>query len=350
MEMPIPSIYVIEIDDGQYELIDGLQRISSYLSFRGFFNEISNGQECETFINKSVNYESDNEEIYEVFDDDCSSSLTNLSSFALNGCDIITELNGLKFDELQAALQIKLKRAYIRMEVLRKGINPELKYHMFKRLNTGGEKLSYQEIRNCTIRLINNKFINYIISLKSLPSFKNTIKKVSTLRIQKKFDEELVLRFFAFKNDTSNFKHDTDEFLTSYMEKVSMADDETYGNDFFDYEKEHAIFEKTFSFLDKACGDTVFSSTNKKSNKETVSFIGFNVYLFESITVGIQSHLDELCSNDKYLDIFKQKITELKSNKNFRNSTIGGGKNSSGYLKTRIDLVNKIVEDIINGI
>ena len=35
LEMPIPPIYVIEEDDGRYLLIDGLQRISSYLHPRG---------------------------------------------------------------------------------------------------------------------------------------------------------------------------------------------------------------------------------------------------------------------------------------------------------------------------
>lgn len=35
LEMPVPPIFVIETDDGVYELIDGLQRISSYLHFRG---------------------------------------------------------------------------------------------------------------------------------------------------------------------------------------------------------------------------------------------------------------------------------------------------------------------------
>lgn len=34
LEMPIPPIYVIEEDDGRYLLIDGLQRISSYLHLR----------------------------------------------------------------------------------------------------------------------------------------------------------------------------------------------------------------------------------------------------------------------------------------------------------------------------
>ncbi|BBK23104.1 hypothetical protein Aargi30884_20070 [Amedibacterium intestinale] len=44
LEMPVPPTFVIETEEGVYELIDGLQRISSYLHFRGekLSNEKSN--------------------------------------------------------------------------------------------------------------------------------------------------------------------------------------------------------------------------------------------------------------------------------------------------------------------
>ena len=46
-------------------------------------------------------------------------------------------------------------RSFIQSEI-------SLKYHMFKRLNTGGELLSAQEIRNCTIRLLGSKGIDFL--------------------------------------------------------------------------------------------------------------------------------------------------------------------------------------------
>ena len=140
LEMPIPPIYVIEIDDGKYELIDGLQRISTYLSFRGILK-------IDESNNNIIDDTDNDEDIYEENNDEA--MLNN--GFELTGCDIVQELNGIKYNDLPAALKIKAKRSFVRMEVLRKGINPEMKYHMFKRLNTGGEKLSPQEIRNCSL-------------------------------------------------------------------------------------------------------------------------------------------------------------------------------------------------------
>lgn len=334
MEMPVPSIYVIELDDGKYELIDGLQRISSYLSYRGFLKMITNE---DIALN-----ESEDDDIQEdVFEDETNETLLT-SGFGLNGCDIIPELNGLTYDDLQAAMQIKLKRAYVRLEVLRKGINPEMKYHMFKRLNTGGEKLSPQEIRNCTIRLIDSKFINFIKELKTDIHFRNTTNRIGNSRIQKRFDEELVLRFFAFKNASSDYKHDIDEFLTDYMESVSLNDikDESI----FDYESERQIFKKTFEFLDEAYGNTVFSTINPKTKSPGV----FNVYLFESITTGIQDRLNESSIDKNKILKFRNLLDDLKVDSEFRSATVGGGKNFAAPMNVRLLKVKSMMDVLAN--
>ena len=112
LEMPVPPIFVIETSDNVYELIDGLQRISSYLHFRGI--TIKDG------------YKNDNDFL------------------KLEGCDIIKDINGLTYNDLPKPIQIKMKRNFIRVEVLRKQSDQMLRYHMFKRLNTGGENLSRQ--------------------------------------------------------------------------------------------------------------------------------------------------------------------------------------------------------------
>jgi uncharacterized protein with ParB-like and HNH nuclease domain len=125
LEMPVPPIYVIEEEDGKYLLIDGLQRISSYLHLRGALEA--------THLDPPIRLG---------------------EKLVLKDCDIVKELNGKTFDDLGTALQIRLKRAFVRVEVVRKGSNPHFKYYMFKRLNTGGQLLTEQQIRNCTIRLL----------------------------------------------------------------------------------------------------------------------------------------------------------------------------------------------------
>lgn len=164
LEMPIPPIFVIEEESGKYELIDGLQRISSYFHFRGHLSaphlNIQPGKKL-----------------------------------TLSDCDIILELNGLTVDEIPEAMLIRLKRMFIRVEVIRRESDRRLRYHMFKRLNTGGETLSEQEIRNCTIRLLDDRFNNFIIELSRFPDFAACIDNISEQQKFQFFDQELVLRF-----------------------------------------------------------------------------------------------------------------------------------------------------------
>lgn len=330
LEMPIPPIYAIEIDDGKYELIDGLQRISSYLSFRGLLKESSISSMMENTLEQ--NTENDAEDSY---GEDSIMQISN--GFPLRGCDIIPELNGCTYEDLPATLKIRIKRSFVRMEVLRKGINPAMKYHMFKRLNTGGEKLSAQEIRNCSIRLIDDKFIDFINNLANDSNFRSTLKYVSKNQLNKKFAEELILRFFAFKNNSSDFVHDIDEFLTSYMEKVSFNDIEN--NPIFDYRGEEEIFRDTFDWLNQSMGEIAFSVYKGTSKKLT----GFNVYQYEAITTGIQSIYSKLKNRTYSIEKLKERLTFAKHDDELRKATIGGGKNSSGVFKIRYNRIVKIL-------
>ena len=198
---------------------------------------------------------------------------------------------------------------------------------MFKRLNTGGARLSDQEIRNCTIRLLGNKFNDFIIELSQTDSFKSCIANVSDEKIFQKFDQELVLRFFAFKNWTNNFKHDLDNFMTDYMEGV------TTGELAFDYTQEKQTFERTFLLLSRALGDQAFSSMNKKGNLVA----RFMAYHYEAFTVGIQTHLDNLeKKTDQELEAL---LKEIKGKQKFIEMTTGGGKNYLIQLLNRINFV-----------
>lgn len=168
LEMPVPPIFFIEREEGIYELIDGLQRISSYLHFRGRHEMRKNDD--GTF-----------------------------KQLELSDCDIVPELNGYTYDDLPKAMAIKLKRNFIRVEILRKESDQRLRYYMFKRLNTGGENLKPQEIRNSTIKLLNDDFNQFIISMSKINSFQRCIDNISDEKKEQRYDQELVLRFLLLK-------------------------------------------------------------------------------------------------------------------------------------------------------
>lgn len=315
LEMPVPPIYVVEIEDNKKLLIDGLQRLSSYLHFRGELN----APEEPVCINKG-------------------------EKLILTDCDIIESLNGKTYDDLGTALQIKLKRSFVRVEVVRKSSNHKFKYHMFKRLNTGGTLLTDQQMRNCTIRLLDNKFNDFIIALSKNENFKITTENLTQEQIFGAYDQELVLRFFTFLNNRDAFKHDIRDFMTEYMEQVSDPDH----NREFDFTIQDQIFKKTFEILAKVLGNQSFSRANITRTKLASMFI---VYQFESFALGIQEHLEALdISTEEKCEQLKTFFTEIKLDENYINLTTGGGKNTPNALNARVNFVSdKIRGFLING-
>lgn len=307
LEMPVPPIYVVEEEDNKKLLIDGLQRLSSYLHFRGMLDAPH-----------------------------LKPPLQNGDKLVLQDCDIIKSLNGKTYDNLGTALQIKLKRSFVRVEVVRKGSNPKFKYYMFKRLNTGGAALTDQQLRNCTIRLLDPVFNDFIMKLADQnQDFKTCISTISEEQTYGAYDKELVLRFFALKNWLPQFKHDVADFMTDYMEAVSDPDN----TEPFDYPKEEDIFARTFAILAKALDDKAFSRANK--NKDDL-IRAFGIYHYEAFTIGLQPFLGKLdIGTNDGINKVRDLLTSIKLDPDFIGLTTGGGKNSPGPLKARI----KFVED-----
>jgi hypothetical protein len=306
LEMPVPPIFMIEEEEGRYILIDGLQRISSYLHFRGELEALH--------LDPPV---------------DLGEKLT------LVDCDIVKELDGLTFDSLDVGLQIRAKRAFIRVEIVRKGSDPHFKYHMFKRLNTGGELLSEQQVRNSTIRMLNTAFPDFIIAMSQIETFGDCTEYLTQERLNSAFDQELVLRFFALKNRRNKFKHEVSDFLTDYMEDVA---DPTKPK-IFDYQAEEATFRKTFAILRDTLGSYAFAFAKK--DRSGLSG-GFSTYHFEGITIGLQSVIDKISPDDgATMTRLTSVLKTIKLDAHFIKITTGGGKNSPGLLEQRIDFVRE---------
>jgi hypothetical protein len=309
LEMPVPPIYVVESEEGKYQLIDGLQRFSSYLHLRGELEAPHTSPKIEK------------------------GDLLNLQD-----CDIVDALNGLNYDLLPTSLKIRLKRAFVRVEVIRKASDNKFRYHMFKRLNTGGEELTPQQLRNCTIRMLNPEFIDFNIRLSKNSDYKNCIDNISHQQFLGAFNEELVLRYFSLKNNKANFVHDVADFLTEYMENISDIDNQDF---IFDYANEETEFEKTFLILNKSLGKKSFGRASLAGIQSN-----FSVYHFEAICVGIQSRLEYIDpQNVEHIRLVKEKLEEIKADPDFKSVTTGGGKNSPGPLNRRITIVvDKLAE------
>lgn len=122
MGIPIPPIFVSEDEDGIWELVDGLQRAATIISF---FGELASDISPTRF----------------QYDPESGEEINLQNKWKLGPAALIVALEGLDIDSLPQNLRINIKRAVCRVEVLRGESSAEMKYELFKRLNSGGSRL-----------------------------------------------------------------------------------------------------------------------------------------------------------------------------------------------------------------
>jgi len=290
LELPVPQIFVIENQDGVFELIDGLQRISTILQFM-------EPQSIE------------------------------LDPLRLDGCTLVSGLNGLEFTQLPLSLRLRIKRSPIRTVVIKKQSKGFLRYEMFKRLNTGGANLEPQEIRNCSSRMLGDKgiaFYNTLVQLSQQDDFAACADYLPQPDKEKKAAEELVLRFFAAKNFLDGFKGSVRDWLDTYMEGVLLEKLP------FITETETDVFHRVMTFARQKLGDTAF--LRYRGELPTGSL---PPAYFEAIAIGIYTAYDQVQNKDPAS--LREKITQLVQTEAFRAVT-GPGANSKEKLRIRIQL------------
>ena len=216
LKLPIPPIFLIENGNGVLELIDGLQRTSSVLQF---------------LDHKAIEQD----------------------ELVLQGCDILKDINGMKYMDFNAPIRFRLKRAPIRAIIVKSRGNEHVKYEMFKRLNTGSYLLSAQEIRNCSSRMLSGgaKFYQRLQEMAADNNFGTAIGRLPQQDMDRRANEELVLRFFAVRHYRDEFSGNVREWLDNFMENVLLRRiEDTLNPD---------DFKSFFAFVVRKFGDAAFS-------------------------------------------------------------------------------------------
>jgi len=155
MDVPIPVIYLAEEQDGTYSVIDGQQRLTSFLSF-------INGK-------------------YPSGD-----------TFKLTGLKVYKELNRKTFADLEKEHQNKIRKTTLHTIVIKKESNEDVKFEIFERLNTGSIKLNEDEIRNTVYR---GEYIKLLAELEESETFHNVVQKDNYKK--RMIYRGMILRFFA---------------------------------------------------------------------------------------------------------------------------------------------------------
>lgn len=317
LSIPIPPIFVAEDKDGVWELIDGLQRISTIITFFGELQQ--NVSEIEHIENNLIADSVNQEEIEEEIDDE--SEVFDLGNkWILNEAGIISSLEGFSVDTMPGKFLINIKRAVCRVEILRGESSTSMKYELFKRLNSGGTKLNPQEIRNAIFRGIDTRLNELLLKL----SCDNRFKELTNLSSKKKkelYDQELILRFFAFLDNAGNINKNTENYLNDFMEKAVKNRD-------FNYEFYENRFNQVLDILTNLNSPSIFRNSRSL----------FVPAEFEGITIGIAQNIARFSTD---LVLLQAKIDELKLDADFKRYS-GSASNSKSRIKNRLIRVQQI--------
>lgn len=180
--LPVPSVYVATNKDSTWEVVDGLQRLSTIIHF------MAETEESLALVKRE-------------------------KPLKLSGLETLQSLNGQRFSDLPTSVQLQFKSRMLRLTALSDKSDPEVRFDVFERLNRGGVALTAQEVRACVHA---GKFIDLLDELSENSEFKKLVKlKVGNLEDGTK--QELVLKYFAYSYSRGNFDGKVSEFLNTYI-------------------------------------------------------------------------------------------------------------------------------------
>lgn len=288
LNIPIPSIFVNQNEDGVWDIIDGVQRLSTIFQFVGIFKDEEN-KELPALVLQKTDY---------------------LPSFA--GVQWTNSISELSFTKEQ---QLFFKRARIDIVIMKKESDPNTKYELFQRLNTGGTKLSDQEVRNCLMIMTNKLFYEFTLMLEQTESYRNCIP-ITDRKADEQFRMELVLRLMVAKFIEW-------EKISQYTEFSELLDKETLKlcEMDIDYEQFPEQFKGTFDLLYGVLGEDTFKKYN--GIKHSGPFL---ISAFQGIAVGVFKNIEGIIALADSSEWLKNKIQSFYSEEVFLKNTIPGVK------------------------
>ena len=281
--IPIPPIFVAEDKDGKWELVDGLQRISSVFSFFGLLKK-----------------------------------LPEKNDWILSKGDLVTDLENLGCKDLPLKFQLNIKRASCRIEIIKWNSAFDMRYELFNRLNTGGSELTDQEIRNCIFRGVSKDFNSFLRAYATSNDFLNLIQPTER-QLEQLYMDELVLRFCSLIDTPEDFSENISQHMTNYMKeavrdnsKIAMLD---------------KLFSRVVGIL-KPIGKDVFRGSNAV----------FSTSLFDCVMLGIGKNVDHY--ENERTDLIIARIEKLKQSDTFKKAS-GSASASKSRIVKRIEVANE---------
>lgn len=290
IRIPLPAFYIDATDEDKWLVVDGLQRLSALKQFM-----------------------SD-------------------KTLKLCGLEYLLNLEDKTYDEIERRYQRRIEETQVTVYLIEKGTPPEVKYNIFKRINTGGLPMSPQELRHA---LNPGKATKFLAKLAILPEFKE-VTKLSKLRKMRMDDREFILGFLAFT--LTSYKNYQSEkrnlFLSKALSKINNMS-----------EPELKVIEDNFQKAMVAAWNIFGKNAFRKISEHQTKMFPINKALFEVWSVNLS------LLSDEQLDILKQHKEQLiekfrnyvDSDRDFLTSI----SQAAEKIEYRFMIIEKIIQEVL---
>lgn len=262
INLPIPAFYFDASDDDKWQIVDGLQRLSTIKSF---------------VVDKTLK---------------------------LTGLEFLKEYEGKNFDDLPRTLQRRIEEFPVTLYLIKPGTPEKMKYSLFHRINTGGLPLNAQEIRHAISQgRKKGRASKFLKKLSGTEAF----RKVVSTEGKRMSNCELVLRHIAYSLQGKNaYKSSMVRYLDDGMVMLGNCSEA---------ELEH--YEKAFERAMLLSWDLFDEHAFKKSFTQSARIKVVNKPLFESLSVALSGLTEEetnllISQKMEFLDAFKELMKEPK--------------------------------------
>ncbi len=293
LRLPLPAFYFDEGEDDKWQVIDGLQRSSAIRNFIVY----------KTLI--------------------------------LQDLEFLAQFNQKGYDQLPRELHRRIKTTPLTVYLVEKGTPDEVKFNIFKRINTGGLVLTPQEIRHALNQGVPAQFV---AELADESLFKEaTCWIVKSDRME---DRDFVTRFVSFYLiPYEEYEPDLDSFMTKGMKAIRLKTT-------VDSRKHlKAAFLRSMQTSIEIFGIDAFRKRKARGDRRKP----LNKALFETVSVAF-SRLDDQQTTIllQKKDIFTDKFIAVNNDPRFEHSLSSGTGQRESVL-IRFSQIEKIIKETIES-
>jgi uncharacterized protein DUF262 len=293
--IPLPSIFVFETENGTWELIDGLQRISTILEFMGKLRSPDGGVEPPSIL-EATKY------------------LPSLHNAVWETSERIAYVPVAQQSEIGKSQQLSIRRGRMGVEILKRPSDDQTKYDLFQRLNAGGTQANAQELRNCIMIMVNG---NYFRAIKSAAEGEHFLRVTNVTEDQSERQRhvELAVRFLVHTLVPYDGKLDVEEYIDEGIVELAGRNNGAAAAD---------LISRTFALLDDSVGADALKRFEYGHHVGKVGLVGL-----EGIAVGIAKNIDAIQAlaapqnfvRDRVREFWSQQVTQTFTSPGLRGTT-----------------------------